>query len=118
MTSVRRSAPQPLPDEKAPPRALFSSSKAPPRRGFLFVPARARARRSSIRLGAGELHHPSPLLGLSCDKSAELSRGERHWYAPGLLELGLDRRIGQPRIDLAIEPLDDLAWRPCSHTHT
>src|SRR5215470_11215812 len=67
--------------------------------------------RDSLRLDVGRPDHPAPLLGLLGDELAEVGgRAGKH----GAAELGEPRLrlgVGENRVDLLIEPHDDLGWR-------
>src|SRR5262249_58782723 len=70
----------------------------------------------SVRLGPGELHHLGPLLGFVGEKFAELGGRAREYRAAHVGKARADFGVGQARIDLFVELVDDLGgrvlWRP------
>src|SRR5262245_40132367 len=65
----------------------------------------------SFRLDARGFHHLGPFLSFGSEMRAELGRREQQRARTNLGKLGPDAGIGETRIHLAIEPLDDLTWR-------
>src|ERR1700686_5536162 len=63
---------------------------------------------SSVRLGARELDHFDPLLGFVGDELAEIGRRACEGYPTKIGEARLHLRIGEGRIDLLVDPVDDL----------
>src|SRR5262245_8313172 len=61
------------------------------------VPAR------SLRLDAGELHHLGPLLGFRRHEVAEVGGRPEKWHGAEVGETFLEGRIGESRLDLAVE---------------
>src|SRR5215831_2117874 len=61
-----------------------------------------------LRLEAGELDHLSPLLGFLCDKLAEVGGRAGKYFTTQFGHSYLHRRIGEHRVDLPVEPLDNL----------
>jgi hypothetical protein len=66
---------------------------------------------SSVRLGARELDHPGPLLRLVGDEPSEVGGRTRKRCAAQISEPRLDLGIGEPRIDLFVELVDDVGGR-------
>src|SRR5262249_34204539 len=66
---------------------------------------------ASVRLDTGELHHLGPLFGFLCDQLAELRRRSRQRHAAEVGETGLHLGVGESRIDLFVELVDDLCGR-------
>src|ERR1044071_1931741 len=67
--------------------------------------------RGSIRLGARKLHYLPPFFGFRCDERSEFGgcACERGGAETGKLSLYL--RVCKARVDLAVEPRDDVGWR-------
>src|SRR5262249_57955085 len=65
-----------------------------------------------LRLDARELHHLGPLLGFLGDELAELGRRTRNQRVPEVGKLRLQLGIGESRIDLLVERVDDFGRRP------
>src|SRR5262249_25529911 len=65
----------------------------------------------SFRLDARGLHHLGPFLRFGDEMRAELRRREQHRRRADFRQLGRDAGITETGIELAIEPLDDLARR-------
>jgi len=65
----------------------------------------------SFCFDAGELGYLAPLLHFIGDQLAEVAGREDKWCAPQIGEPSLDLGIGEARVDLPVEPVDDLAWR-------
>src|SRR5215472_2310887 len=63
-----------------------------------------------LRLGAGEADHFGPFLGFFDDKLAELCRRARKRCAPQIGEPRLDGGIGEHRVYLLVELVNDLDW--------
>src|SRR4029077_12053118 len=61
----------------------------------------------SVRLDARELDNLAPLLGLGGEEFAELGGRHRHRVAAQILELALERGIGEARGDGGVELVDD-----------
>src|SRR6516162_4634206 len=61
-----------------------------------------------LRLEAGELDHLSPLLVFLCDELAEVGGRAGKYFTTEFGHSYPYRRIGEHRVDLPIEPLDDL----------
>src|SRR5262245_6901159 len=91
-----------------------------PRSGIFLPPKRSRrspgwrpagsgapAPKPLLRLDAGEPDHLGPFLGLGGDERGEVGgrAGERRAAQFG--ETRLDPGVGEPRIDLLVEPVDD-----------
>src|SRR6201997_1784735 len=68
-------------------------------------------RRRSIDLHVCALDDLGPLVGLFCDKFAELRRRYRHRLDAEVLELRLDGGIGDARRDRLVELGDDVGGR-------
>src|SRR5262245_14079938 len=66
---------------------------------------------SSVRLGARELDHPGPLLRLVGDEPSEVGGRTRKRCATQISEPRLDVGIGEARIDLFVELVDDVGGR-------
>src|SRR5215510_1291304 len=66
---------------------------------------------SSIRLNVGSTNHLAPLLGFVGDELSKLGGGAGKNRAAQFGEPRLDRRIGESRVDLLIEHIDDLDAR-------
>src|SRR5262249_26007570 len=66
---------------------------------------------ASVRFDTGELHHLGPLFGFLCDQLAELRRRSRQRHAAEVGETGLHLGVGESRIDLFVELVDDLCGR-------
>src|SRR5262245_62777191 len=66
---------------------------------------------ASVRLDTGELHHLGPLFGFLCDQLAELRRRSRQRHAAEVGETGLHLGVGESRIGLFVELVDDLCGR-------
>src|SRR5215471_6539659 len=66
---------------------------------------------ASVRLDTGELHHLGPLFGFLCDQPAELRRRSQQRHAAEVGETGLHLGVGESRIDLFVELVDDLCGR-------
>src|SRR5215831_19847936 len=64
----------------------------------------------SLRLDAGGLDHLGPLLGFVGDQLSKLSRRSRQRHAE-VSETDLHLGVGESRVDLLVELLDDLGWR-------
>src|ERR1039457_4058819 len=65
-------------------------------------------RAGSVRLGARELDHLSPLLGFVGDELTEVSGRTREHRAAEVDQPRLDFGVGDSRIDFLVELLDDL----------
>ena len=65
----------------------------------------------SIRLDAGELDHLGPLFGFFRDELAEVGGRAGKRRAAQVGKPRLDLRIGEARVDLPVELVDDLGWR-------
>src|SRR5262245_36701623 len=68
-------------------------------------------KRFSLRLDASELDHLAPLLGFIGDELAELGRRSRQRRAAEVSETGAHLGIGERRVDLLVELIDDLGRR-------
>src|SRR5262245_20316114 len=66
---------------------------------------------ASVRLDARELDHLAPLLDFFGDQLSELSRRSRQRQAAEVSETGLHLGVGERRVDLLVELLDDLGRR-------
>src|SRR5262245_5510955 len=66
---------------------------------------------TSLRLNAGALDHLCPFLGLRGHEGIGLGGREHDRLGSDIGKARQDRRIGECSVDLAIEPLDDLARR-------
>src|SRR5438874_3021097 len=90
--------------------------------GVIALPSQSRRRKdwrrqrseseaALIRLEPGELDHACPFVGFLGDELGEI--GHRAWerLAAEVGHARLDGGIGERRVHLAIEPLDDLGWR-------
>src|SRR5262245_16338625 len=64
-----------------------------------------------VRLDTGKLDHLGPLLGFFGDQLAELDRRSRQRRAAEISETGLHLGVVESRVDLLIEPVDDLGRR-------
>src|SRR5215216_7842989 len=64
-----------------------------------------------VRLGAGELDHLAPLLGLISDELPEVGRRTREHRAAHIGDPRLNLRICETRVDLLVEPIDDFDGR-------
>src|SRR5262249_11276498 len=73
--------------------------------------SRSSAEASSLRLDVGGPDHLAPFLGFLCDQLAELGRRSRQRRAAEVSETGLHLRIVESRVDLLVEPVDDLGRR-------
>src|SRR5215831_4914450 len=65
----------------------------------------------SLRLDAGELDHLGPLLGFFDDELPKFSGRADNRCASQVGQPRLDFGIGEARVDLLVELLDDLGWR-------
>src|SRR5262249_61208926 len=70
---------------------------------------------SLLRLDPCELHHLAPLLRFFGDEPSKADRRHRHRYATQIGHPCLQLRIGQARVDLLVERLDDLSRRVFRH---
>src|SRR5215472_3105612 len=61
-----------------------------------------------LRLEAGELDHLSPLLGFLCDELPEVGGRAGKYFTTEFGHPCLHRRVGEHRVNLTVEPLDDL----------
>src|SRR5215216_2091796 len=64
-----------------------------------------------VRLGAGELDHLAPLLGLISDELPEVGGRARKRSAAHVGNPRVDLRVGEARIDLLVEPINDFDGR-------
>src|SRR5262249_16837347 len=64
----------------------------------------------SLRLDARELHHLAPLLGFVSDDLCEVGARARQRLAE-VSQTDLHLGVGEGRVDLLVELLDDLGWR-------
>jgi hypothetical protein len=64
-----------------------------------------------VRLDVGGPDHLAPLFGFLSDQLAEVSRRTRKHRAAEIGEPRLHRGIGESRIDLLVECVDDLGGR-------
>jgi hypothetical protein len=65
----------------------------------------------SFRSDAGERHNLAPLRGFVGDEPAEIGWRARQHLAPQVGEPSLDLGIGEARIDLLVQPVNDCGWR-------
>src|SRR5262245_61599459 len=65
----------------------------------------------SLRLDVGRADHLGPLLGFVDDQLTELGRRSRQWRAAEVSETSLHLRVVESRVDLLVEPVDDLGRR-------
>src|SRR6516225_3467958 len=72
--------------------------------------------RGSPRLCAGELDYFAPLLGIVSDELAEIRDRAGKYHAPKVGKPRLQLGISEPRIDLAIELINDLGRRVFGRT--
>src|SRR5258706_2770054 len=66
-------------------------------------------------LSRGEFHHPRPLLGITLPHRAELIGCHENGPPADLGKPRGDARIGEPGVDLAVEPGDDHSSRAGGH---
>jgi hypothetical protein len=66
---------------------------------------------ASVRLDVGRSDHLRPLLGVVGDELGEVGGRARQRRASEVSQLRLDFGIGEARVDLLVELLDDLGWR-------
>src|SRR5215470_13121383 len=72
--------------------------------------------RRSLELCAGELDYFAPLLGIVSDELAEVRDRAGKYHAPKVGKPRLQLGISEPRIDLAIELINDLGRRVFGRT--
>src|SRR5262249_53001921 len=84
------------------------SAPAIRRTGFM---ERGAGSAGSICLDACELHHLAPLLGFLGDQLAEVCGRDDKRRASKVGKPRLDLGIGEARVDLLVELVDDLHWR-------
>src|SRR5262245_56205795 len=107
----------PKPDMKtvAPSATSASACAALATRLSIGIATRSPCSPHSFRLHAREPDHLAPLLGLLGDQLAECRGRARNQHAAKLVELCLDRGLGQNRVDLAVELFHNrcgrLPWR-------
>jgi hypothetical protein len=65
-----------------------------------------------LRLEAGELDDLSPLLGFLGDELGEVGGRAGKYFTAELSLPRLHRWIGERRVDIPVEPLDDLGRGP------
>src|SRR5215470_6520337 len=65
----------------------------------------------SLGLNVGGTDHFAPLLGLICDELGEVGGRHRHRHAANVGEPCLNLGIGEARIELSVELIDDLGRR-------
>src|ERR1700730_14635474 len=65
----------------------------------------------SLRLDAGKLYHLAPFFGFVGDQLAELSRHPRQRRAADIGEARPHLGVGESRVDLPVERVDDLGRR-------
>src|SRR5262249_5072409 len=65
----------------------------------------------SVQLDAREFHHLAPLIGFVDDELAEVGGRPRNHHYAKVGETRLDLGIGEARIDLFVEPVDNLRGR-------
>src|SRR5262245_34417928 len=66
---------------------------------------------SSLRFEARKLHDLAPLFSFLGDDFAERGGSARKWHATQVDKPRLDLGIGEGRVDLSVEPFDDLGRR-------
>src|SRR5215813_11978362 len=71
-------------------------------------PSRSSAETSSLRFDVGRPDHLAPLLCFFADELAEVSGRAGKYFTAEFGHSYPYRRIGEHRVDLPIEPLDDL----------
>src|SRR5215475_10139960 len=69
------------------------------------------ASRGSLHLDVGGPDHLAPFLGFLGDELAEVGRRADKRCASEVSEPRLDFGIGEGRVDLLVELVDDLSWR-------
>src|SRR5262245_49111717 len=72
--------------------------------------------RRSLGLCAGELDYSAPLLGIVSDELAEVGGRAGKYHAPKVGRPRFQLGISEPRIDLAIELINDLGRRVFGRT--
>src|SRR5271169_245668 len=70
----------------------------------------------SVHLGAGELDDLGPLLGFDGDEFSKVGRQHRHGHATEVRKVRLYPGISEARINLSVEPFDDLGGRVLGRT--
>src|SRR5580704_11214639 len=70
-----------------------------------------RAERALLRLDIGRPDHLAPLLGFVGDELAEVGGRAGDYRAAQVGKPRFHRRVGEPRIDLLVQPVDDLHGR-------
>src|SRR5215468_11576057 len=70
-----------------------------------------------FRLYVGRPDHLRPLLGFVSDEFAEVGGRHRHWHAAQLGEPRLEFGICKARVDLSVEPIDDVNRRALGHAN-
>src|SRR5262249_13466863 len=110
----------PKPDMKtvAPSATSASASAALATRLSIGIATQSPCSPHSFRLHAREADHLAPLLGLLGNQPAECRGRARDQHAAKLVELCFHRWLGQHRVDLAIELVDDGGGRPSWGTRT
>src|SRR4029077_20664539 len=83
-----------------------------------WVEPKCSAAGRSLRPDARCLDHLAPLLHLGRHIRAELRRSEDNRRGGDAGKPRFHGWIGQPGIDLAVEPLDDLGWRAARYADT
>src|SRR5262245_40788040 len=71
----------------------------------------------SLRLDAGQLDHLAPLLGVVGDELTELGRRARKHRAAEVDKACFQPGIGEARIDLDVELVNDSGWRVFRRMH-
>src|SRR5262249_21701604 len=66
---------------------------------------------ASVRLDVGGSDHLGPLFGFLSDELAEVGGRARDDRAAQIGKPRFEFGIGKARIDLFVEPIDDLEWR-------
>src|SRR5262249_16992712 len=69
--------------------------------------AAAPASAKSLRLRAGKLDHFGPFLGFGFDEIVEISNRQRHRLTAKIDQTALELRIGERRVDLFVQLVDD-----------
>src|SRR5262245_11750398 len=94
---------------------MISSARHPQRLAEREIMEYSVARRS-LGLCAGELDYFAPLLGIISDELAEVRGRAGKYHAPKVGKPRLQLGISKPRIDLAIELINDLGRRVFGRT--
>src|SRR5262245_60393487 len=101
-----------LHDELAPFNSITSSAASAEREVMEY----SAAHRRSPGLCAGKLDYFAPLLGIVSDELAEVRDRAGKYHAPKVGKPRLQLGISEPRIDLAIELINDLGRRVFGRT--